>query len=192
MDSSSLGADFEKIIADEMRAAAEEKRYKTHMARIESRPPTRNYHSTKKELTYRSQEMAQQLRLKRQREKEEAHKREMQQQNSFIRLLAREETLKVRQREAVEQAIVEKKKRSEVTQRLREEILASISLKTIEYKAIGEQKEKLSRLRIQSLEEARQEKLKSKRDAYERRLNRVKELKQQEENKVNRNHTASD
>ena len=167
-----------------MRAAAEEKQYKAHMARIESRPSMRNYRTTKKELTYNSKELAQQLRLKRHREKEEAHRREMQQQQSFKRLLAKEETLKARQREAVEQSIIEKKVRSEVTQRLREEMLASIALKTIECKAIGEQKEKLSRLRIQGLEEERQENIKSRRDAYERRLNRVKELKQEQAQQV--------
>lgn len=191
MNSLNLGADFEKVIADEMKAAAEEKRYKDHMARIESRPCMRNYHVTKKELTYRSEEMAQQLRLKRQREKEEAHKREMLQQQSFRRLLAKEEAVKARQREAVEQSIIEKKERSEVTQRLREEILGAMALKTIQFKAIGEQKDKLSRLRIQSLEEERQEKIKSRRDAYERRLNRAKELKQQQKLEVNRNHAAS-
>ena len=171
-------------MTDEVRAAAAEERRKTYMAKIEAKPELRSYHTMKKELASHSQEMAKQLLLKRQLEKQETRRREMEHQESFRRHLAKEAALKAQQRDAVEQSIIQRKERSEVTRRLRNEIVASMELRSVEFKAVGEQKAKLSRLRIQSLEEERKRKIEIDRETYERRLNRAREWKRQEELEV--------
>jgi hypothetical protein len=183
----SLWDGFEKLIVDEVKAAAADKLYKTKISNLHSNKSftKTTYHSVRKELSRNKHVGSGHMTLKRQKVKEEQeHILMLTQQQSYKKMLLVEAKHQAQLRSEVEQSILERRERSQVTKKLREDILKSIETKSIEVKAILYEKDKLSKKRLEELEGERKSILSQRKEELRDKLENVRKQKLRQEQEV--------
>jgi hypothetical protein len=173
---------------DEVKAAAADKLYKTKISNLHSNKSftKTTYHSVRKELS-RNKHVGSghMMTLKRQKVKEEQERILMlTQQQSYKKMLLVEAKHQAQLRSEVEQSILERRERSQVTKKLREDILKSIETKSIEVKAILYEKDKLSKKRLEELEGERKSILSQRKEELRDKLENVRKQKLRQEQEV--------
>lgn len=176
----SFWEDFEKVIRNEIKQAVSEQTYRDLTAARQlnraSKGSSASYLNSKSELSCAHKDALNRqklLQINEKKEQLEEEERRKLQSSSVKKLLEREAKVEALRRVQVEEKALERKERSNVTQKLREDILATIATKSDVVRSSFQSKEELSSARRRAMEYEKYTRLQARKNDYEERLDRA-------------------